>query len=70
MALWVVPSRGPAKWRALAHTNRFVPTLGAGRRLAGRFFVSRLHRWTTRKAARPKIDLLYLAAAHACLAAR
>jgi hypothetical protein len=33
------------------------------------FFVSRLHRWTSRKAARPKIDLLYLAAAHACLAA-
>jgi hypothetical protein len=37
--------------------------------VAALFFVSRLHRWTTRKAARPKIDLLYLAAAHACLAA-
>jgi hypothetical protein len=33
------------------------------------FFVSRLHRWTIRKAARPRIDLLYVAAAHACLAA-
>ena len=33
------------------------------------FFVSRLHRWTRRKAARPKIDLLYVAAAHVCLAA-
>jgi hypothetical protein len=32
------------------------------------FFFSRLHRWTTRKAARPKIDLWYLVAAHACLA--
>ena len=37
--------------------------------VAGLFFVSRLHRWTTRKAGRPKIDLLYLAAAYACLAA-
>jgi hypothetical protein len=33
------------------------------------FFVSRLHRWTSRKAARPRIDLLYLAAAHVCWAA-
>ena len=33
------------------------------------FFVSRIHRWTSRKAARPRIDLLYVAAAHACLAA-
>lgn len=37
--------------------------------VAGLFFVSRLHRWTSRKAVRPKIDLLYLAVAHACLAA-
>jgi hypothetical protein len=37
--------------------------------VAGLFFVSRLHRWTTRKAARPRIDLLYLAVAHAFLAA-
>jgi hypothetical protein len=36
--------------------------------VAGLFFVSRLHRWTSRKAARPKIDLLYLVAAHVCLA--
>ena len=37
--------------------------------VAGLFLVSRLHRWTSRKAARPKIDLLYVVAAHACLAA-
>ena len=37
--------------------------------VAGLFFVSRLHRWTSRKAARPRIDLIYLAAAHVCLAA-
>jgi hypothetical protein len=33
------------------------------------FFISRLHRWTVRKATRPKIDVLYVAAAHVCLAA-
>ena len=37
--------------------------------VASLFLVSCLHRWTVRKAARPKIDLLYLAAAHVCLAA-
>ena len=37
--------------------------------VAALFFVSRLHRWTSRKAARPRIDLIYLAAAHVCLAA-
>jgi hypothetical protein len=33
------------------------------------FFLGWLHRWVSRKADRPKIDLFYLAAAHACLAA-
>ena len=33
------------------------------------FFFSRLHRWTVRKAARPRIDLLYLAAVHVALLA-
>ena len=37
--------------------------------VAALFFVSRLHRWSSRRAARPKIDLLYVAAAHVCLAA-
>ena len=33
------------------------------------FFFGWLHRWGSRKAQRPGIDLLYLAAAHGCLAA-
>jgi hypothetical protein len=37
--------------------------------IASLFFVSRLHRWTSRKAARPKIDVIYLVGAHVCLAA-
>ena len=37
--------------------------------VASLFFFSLLHRWTVRKATRSKIDILYLAAAHACLLA-
>ena len=33
------------------------------------FLFGWLHRWVSRKADRPKIDLFYLVAAHACLAA-
>jgi hypothetical protein len=37
--------------------------------VASLFFFSRLHRWTVRKASRPKIDVLYLAVGHLCLLA-
>jgi hypothetical protein len=68
--LWMLGTPGAtdsgfaAGWRLGLNVLLYYPPS-----VATLFFVSRLHRWTSRKAARPKIDLLYLAAAHACLAA-
>jgi hypothetical protein len=67
--LWMLgtPAGGSsfaAGWRLGLNVLLYYPPT-----VAGLFFVSRLHRWTSRKAARPRIDLLYVAAAHVCLAA-
>jgi hypothetical protein len=57
-------SPSPAGWQLGLNVLLYYPPA-----VASIFFISRLHRWTTRKAARPAIDLLYLAIAHVCLAA-
>ena len=67
--LWMLGTPGgdssfAAGWRLGLNVLLYYPPA-----VAGLFLVSRLHRWTSRKAARPKIDLVYLAAAHVCLAA-
>jgi hypothetical protein len=68
--LWMFAMRGAsgassaAGWQLGLNVLLYYPPV-----IASLFFVSRLHRWTSRKAARPKIDVLYLAGAHVCLAA-
>ena len=67
--LWMFAAPGPgspyvAGWQLGLNVLLYYPPVAAGL-----FFVSRLHRWTSRKAARPRIDLIYLAAAHVCVAA-
>jgi hypothetical protein len=67
--LWMFAAPGAgsplaAGWQLGLNVLLYYPPVAAGL-----FFFSRLHRWTSRKAARPRIDLVYLAAAHVWLAA-
>jgi len=66
--MWIMPGTSGAAsaqgWQLGLNVLLYYPPAAASL-----FFFSLLHRWTVRKATRPKIDILYLAAAHACLLA-
>jgi hypothetical protein len=67
--LWMFGARGVGRpslasgWEMGLYVLLYYPPA-----VAMLFIVGWLHRWTSRKAARPRVDLWYLAAAHACLA--
>jgi hypothetical protein len=65
--LWMYGARGAGaapEWQLGLNVLLYYPPA-----VATLFFFGWLHRWVSRKAVRPKIDLFYLAVAHACLAA-